>query len=54
MKDLIRKEIKTLGEYTLRQVPARIKLNQNENPFELPQEIKDDILQSVGRLSWSR
>ncbi len=54
MKELIRKEIKTLTEYTLRQHPARIKLNQNENPYELPQQIKDEILHRVGTLSWSR
>ena len=54
MKDLIRKEIKTLTEYTLRQYPARIKLNQNENPYELPQQIKDEILQRVGSVAWSR
>ncbi len=54
MSELIRKEIKTLTEYTLKQYPWRIKLNQNENPYELPQHIKDEILQRVGALSWSR
>ena len=54
MSDVIRKEIKTLTEYTLKQYPWRIKLNQNENPYELPQPIKDEILQRVGALSWSR
>jgi histidinol-phosphate aminotransferase len=54
VKELIRKEIHTLTEYTLKQYQARIKLNQNENPYELPQEIKDEILQRVGALSWSR
>jgi histidinol-phosphate aminotransferase len=54
VKELIRKEIHTLTEYTLRQYQARIKLNQNENPYELPQQIKDEILQRVGALSWSR
>jgi histidinol-phosphate aminotransferase len=54
VKELIRKEINTLTEYSLRQYPARIKLNQNENPYELPQQIKDEILQRMGALSWSR
>jgi histidinol-phosphate aminotransferase len=54
VSDLIRKEIKTLTEYTLKQHSWRIKLNQNENPYELPQAIKDEILQRVGALSWSR
>ena len=54
MKELIRKEIHTLTEYTLKQYQSRIKLNQNENPYELPQQIKDEVLQRVGALSWSR
>ncbi len=54
MSDLIRKEIKTLTEYTLKQYPWRIKLNQNENPYELPQEIKDEILNRLRAESWSR
>jgi histidinol-phosphate aminotransferase len=54
VRELIRKEIHTLTEYTLRQYSSRIKLNQNENPYDLPQQIKDEILQRVGALSWSR
>jgi len=54
VKELIRKEIHTLTEYTLKQYQSRIKLNQNENPYELPQQIKDEVLQRVGALSWSR
>jgi histidinol-phosphate aminotransferase len=54
MTDLIREEISTLDEYTLKQYPHRIKLNQNENPFELPAEIKDEILRKLGAMPWSR
>lgn len=54
MNDLIRQEILTLDEYTLKQYPHRIKLNQNENPFELPAEIKEEILGRLGSMPWSR
>jgi histidinol-phosphate aminotransferase len=54
MNELIRPEILTLDEYTLKQYPHRIKLNQNENPFELPQEVKAEILEKLGAMPWSR
>ena len=54
MSELIRPEIFSLDEYTLHQYPHRIKLNQNENPFELPQDIKTEILEKVGEMPWSR
>jgi len=54
MNELIRPEIFSLDEYTLKQYPHRIKLNQNENPFELPQDIKAAILERLGAMPWSR
>lgn len=54
MSELIRPEIFSLDEYTLHQYPHRIKLNQNENPFELPQDIKAEILERLGAMPWSR
>ncbi len=54
MKSPVRPEILTLDEYTLKQRACRIKLNQNENPYELPNEIKEDILRKVGAARWSR
>jgi histidinol-phosphate aminotransferase len=51
---MIRPEITELGAYALRQYPHRIKLNQNENPFELPEEIKAEILGRMARIPWSR
>jgi histidinol-phosphate aminotransferase len=32
----------------------RAKLNQNENPYDVPDEIKNDILDSMRRISWTR
>jgi len=54
MKSLLRPEIATLAEYRLTQFPHRIKLNQNENPYELPGEVKKEILDRLAAASWSR
>ncbi len=54
MSELLRQEILSLDEYTLKQYPHRIKLNQNENPFELPAEIKQEIVQRLSAMPWSR
>ena len=54
MSELVRKEIFTLDEYSLKQYPYRIKLNQNENPFELPAEIKGEVLEKLAAMQWSR
>jgi len=51
---MIREEIRSLAEYRLRQQPCRVKLNQNENPFELPHEVKEEILRRLGSARWSR
>ena len=52
--DLLREEITTLAEYTLKVHPCRIKLNQNENPYELPEEINEEILTRLAHTKWSR
>jgi len=54
MTTLLRPEIARISEYTLKERSCRIKLNQNENPFELPQEIKEEVLRRVGSQRWSR
>lgn len=54
MKTLVRPEILDLAEYHLAQYPHRIKLNQNENPYELPAEIKQEILDRLAAEHWGR
>ena len=54
MTELLRKEISSLAEYTLAQHAYRIKLNQNENPFELADTIKQEILDRLAKQDWSR
>lgn len=52
--NLLRPEIRDLEEYHLAQHPHRIKLNQNENPYELPAEVKQEVLDRLAGASWSR
>lgn len=54
MKPLLRPEILDLAEYHLVQYPHTIKLNQNENPYELPMDIKREILERLASARWSR
>jgi len=53
-ENIVRSEILDLDEYTLKVFPATIKLNQNENPYELPGEVKREILDKLASLRWSR
>jgi histidinol-phosphate aminotransferase len=50
----LRPSLDGLAEYKLRQYPHRIKLNQNENPYELPSAIKQEIVERLARAQWSR
>ena len=54
MNSLLRPEIASLSEYTLKQYAYTVKLNQNENPYELPESIKTEILTRVASQKWSR
>ncbi len=54
MTSLIRPEISGLSEYHLAQYPHSIKLNQNENPYELPLPVKQEILDRLASARWSR
>ena len=50
----IKEEVRTLEPYSLVSQRARIKLNQNENAWETPQEIKEETLKRLGARVWSR
>jgi histidinol-phosphate aminotransferase len=54
VKDLLRPEIDTLAAYSLKETPCRIKLNQNENPYELPATVKQEIVDLLAAERWSR
>ena len=54
MSTLVRPHLALVSEYTLQHCECRVKLNQNENPFELPDEVKSEVLRRVAALPWSR
>ncbi len=54
MRDLLRPVIEGITEYSLEHRECRIKLNQNENPFDLPDDVRNEVLRRVAAVHWSR
>jgi len=52
--ELISENVRQLEPYTLRTAPAKVKLNQNENPFDIPPEVKNEILEEFKEKAWNR
>ena len=52
--DNIKPEVRAIRAYHLPSRHASIKINQNENPFNLPEEIRREVLSRIERRSWSR
>ena len=52
--DVIKPEVRGLTAYTLKHFDAAVKLDQNENPYELPADIKREIADRVLRRPWGR
>lgn len=52
--DNIIPSVRALGAYTLKATEARVKLNQNESPFDLPLAFKDRVLRRVEAMPWNR
>lgn len=50
----IKPSVRALGAYTLRAYEPRIKLNQNESPYDMPQEIKDRVEARLAGRPWNR
>jgi histidinol-phosphate aminotransferase len=51
---LIKPAVRAQAAYTLAARPARRKLNQNECPYDLPAELKREILAEVATSPWQR
>jgi histidinol-phosphate aminotransferase len=51
---LIKPAVRAQSAYTLSAPAARRKLNQNESPWDLPPELKREILGSAEAASWNR
>lgn len=52
--ELIKPAVRALGHYTLPPRQARVKVDQNENPWELPDAFKDEVLARMRRAAWGR
>lgn len=52
--DVIKPEVRGLSAYTLKHFDAEVKLDQNENPYELPAELKREIVDRVLHRPWGR
>ncbi|MFY9226948.1 MAG: histidinol-phosphate transaminase [Blastocatellia bacterium] len=52
--DKIKSQVKKLSAYTLNAPECRIKINQNENPYDMPEEIKTEVLTRLANRPWSR
>jgi histidinol-phosphate aminotransferase len=52
--DKIKPRVRELKAYTLKPDRGRVKLNQNENPWGVPEAIKRETLRRMETRSWSR
>lgn len=51
---LIKPSVRAQAAYTLSAPPATRKLNQNENPYDLPADIKSAVMAEVAAAPWQR
>ena len=52
--DAVKPEVRGLTAYTLKHFEADVKLDQNENPYELPQDLKEEVVRRVLARPWGR
>jgi len=52
--DRIKAEVRALRAYALSPDRASVKINQNENPWDLPARIKEETLRRLSARQWSR
>src|SRR5215472_8916290 len=52
--DAIKPEVRGLTAYTLKHFEAEVKLDQNENPYELPTDLKRQVVDRVLSRPWGR
>jgi histidinol-phosphate aminotransferase len=52
--DKIKPHVRAIKAYTLDPIDTPIKINQNENPFGMPQAIKDEALRRAAAHDWAR
>ena len=52
--DSIKPSVRAISAYHLNGKQYEIKLNQNENPYDLPKRFKDDLLKEFRSFEWNR
>ena len=52
--DKIKPQVRAIHAYTLAPLRAEVKINQNENPFDMPAAIKEEVLRRLAHRPWSR
>ncbi|MBP1625233.1 MAG: putative Histidinol-phosphate aminotransferase (Imidazole acetol-phosphate transaminase), partial [Acidobacteria bacterium] len=50
----VKSQVLKVPAYTLRAHEAEIKLNQNENPFDFPEDLKEETFRRYKERQWSR
>jgi len=50
----VKSQVLKVPAYTLRAYEADIKLNQNENPFDFPSDLKEEVFRRFRERQWSR
>ncbi len=50
----IKRQVLEVPAYTLRAYEAEVKLNQNENPYDFPADLKDETFRRYRQRQWSR
>jgi histidinol-phosphate aminotransferase len=50
----VKPAVRSIGAYTLAARSSAVKINQNENPYDLPEAIKRRVLESALARPWSR
>jgi len=51
---ILRPDLELAPAFTVSEVPHRAKLDQNESPFDVPEEIKREILAELATADWNR
>ena len=50
----VKPAVRNLKPYALKHFRAPVKINQNENPFDMPEAVKRAVHQSVAKTAWCR
>jgi histidinol-phosphate aminotransferase len=50
----VKKRVVDVPAYTLRAYEAEIKLNQNESPYDFPEDLKEEVVRIYREKKWSR